>query len=227
LNRLAVLTPHIFPSDQFFNEKIKVRLRSNTREAEIYYSLDGSTPDKSSLKYTEPILVREKAVLSAIAFKDGYMASEISTSKFEPIEKLDGVQYRYYEGRWERLPNFLYLTPKRSGFVDRFQIDGLKHRDLYFGFVLQGFLSIETEGEYTFYVSSNDGSILLIDNTEIINNDGYHPTIEKSGHANLKIGKHLIELRYFQSGGGIDLNAYWSGPGFEKRELTAEDLSEK
>ena len=220
LKRLAVLAPRIFPVNQFFNEKINVSLTSNTKGADIYYTTDGTTPDKTSLKYIRPITIQEKSNLRAIAIKEGLIPSEISTSKYEAIEKSDKVQYKYYEGRWVALPNYLNLTPKRVGVTNMFKLDGLKYRDLHFGLVMHGFVSIKYEGDYTFFAASNDGSKILVDNREVVNNDGAHATVEKSGKVYLEKGTHLIELRYFQSGGGKDIKVSWQGPRFEKREMT-------
>ncbi|MDA9353604.1 PA14 domain-containing protein, partial [Flavobacteriaceae bacterium] len=44
-----------------------------------------------------------------------------------------------------------------------------------------GYISITTNGTYTFFTSSDDGSKLLIDGVEIVNNDGSHAAQERSG----------------------------------------------
>lgn len=227
LKRLSALSPSIFPADQFFNEKIKVKITTNTFGAEIYYTTDGTTPDKYSLKYKNPITIKENSILRALTIKDELVTSSESTSKYEVIEKLEGVQYKYYEARWIDVPNFINLTPKRVGVVNVFELAGLEHRELHFGLVMHGYLYIRNEGDYTFFASTNDGSKLLVDNIEVVNNNGVHPAIEKSGKVYLEKGMHLLELRYFQSGGGKDIKVSWQGPGFEKREMTKDDLSFK
>ena len=76
-------------------------------------------------------------------------------------------------------------------------------------------------GIINFLPQQNDGSRLLVDNREIINNDGAHPTIEKSGTVYLEKGTHLIEVRYFQAGGVKDLKISYEGPEIEKQEIPA------
>ncbi len=224
LNRLQVLSPHVFPTDQYFNKEIEVNLTSHTKGAKIYYTTDGSKPDKTSSNITKPINIQKTSNLRAIAIKDGYKSSEVSTSKFESIQKIAGVQYMYYESRWAKLPDFINLTPLRIGVVDKFSLADLKNRGSDFGLVMHGFLDIKNGGYYKFFASTNDGSMLLVDNREIINNDGAHPTIEKSGKVYLEKGTHLIEVRYFQAGGGKDLIISWEGPDIEKQEIPAEVL---
>ena len=225
LNTLMVLSPRVFPTNQFFNKEIEVSLTSHTKDAEIYYTTDHSKPDKTSLKYKRPITIQKTSNLRAIAIKDGYISSEESTSKYESIEKLAGVQYKYYEGRWEKLPDFINLTPSKVGVAKKFTLENLENMGSDFGLVMHGFLQIKKDGDYTFFASTNDGSKLLIDNIEIINNDGAHTTIEKSGKVYLNKGKHLIELRYFQAGGGKEIKVSWEGPGFKKTEIKENTLS--
>jgi len=73
----------------------------------------------------------------------------------------------------------------------------------------------------------NDGSKLYINGKEVINNDGGHPAIEKSGTIALKTGEYPFVLKYFQMGGGKKLRVSWQGPGFEKQEIDAKVLFHK
>ncbi|MBR0138011.1 MAG: lamin tail domain-containing protein [Erysipelotrichaceae bacterium] len=49
---------------------------------EIYYTLNGSVPDRNSRKYTGPITLTKTTALKAISYIDGMAASEISTSSY-------------------------------------------------------------------------------------------------------------------------------------------------
>jgi hypothetical protein len=225
LEKAQVLSPQISPKDQFFNKEIKVKLMSNTEGVAIYYSLDGSMPTKNSLKYKKPIHINKSEELKTIAIKDGYKDSKESYSNYEFIEELKGVQYKYYETKLEKLPRYMDLTPMRTGVVKKFTIEGIEQSKFNFTLVMHGFLKIKKAGSYQFFISSNDGTKLFIDHMEIINNDGTHGTIEKSGRVQLDIGTHLIEVRYFQAGGVKSLKVSWEGIGFEKHEMNEHDLS--
>ncbi len=67
----------------------------------------------------------------------------------------------YYEGAWQTLPDFSALRPLRRGVVARPSLD-LRARDTNFGVVFAGFLKTREAGEYTFWLSSDDGSRLLL-----------------------------------------------------------------
>ena len=56
-----------------------------------------------------------------------------------------------------------------------------------------GFIEIETQGDYTFYTTSDDGSKLYIDGIQVVNNDGYHSENVESGKISLSPGYHSIK----------------------------------
>jgi len=225
LEKALVLAPQIFLKDQFFNKRIDVKLESNTKGATVYYTLDGNKPNMNSLKYVKPIQIHNNAVLRTVAVKEGFANSLESNSKYKSIEKLKGVQYKYYDLKTEKLPNYMNLIPKRAGVIKKFSLDGIEQSEFNFALIFHAYLKVEKEGEYSFYLSSNDGSKLFIDHKEIVNNDGTHGSIEKSEKVKLNKGLHLIEVRYFQAGGVKSLKVSWQGPGFNKHEIDQHELS--
>ncbi len=98
-----------------------------------------------------------------------------------------------------------------------------KPRDQFFN-VLKASIDIPKSGTYTFYTASDDGSRLYIGETNVVNNDGPHGIVEKSGTIALSAGLHPIRVNYFDSGGGDGLSVSWQGPGIKKQEIPAERL---
>ncbi len=135
------------------------------------------------------------------------------------IEKLNGLNYTYYEGEWEKLPDFRRLTPVASGRAYDISFEGIARRGDNFGIHFAGFIRIEREGEYTFYTTSDDGSKVLIDDKEVVNNDGLHGTMEASGKVTLGSGNHRFDVLYFQRGGGKDLDVSFEGPQITKQHV--------
>jgi hypothetical protein len=83
-----VLRPVASPSSLVFETSQTVALSSETEDAEIYYTLDGTLPSTaSSLLYAEPFTVTETTAVRAIAVKNGMADSEIMTAMF--INKTD------------------------------------------------------------------------------------------------------------------------------------------
>ena len=92
-------------------------------------------------------------------------------------------------------------------FVD--QIEGFQ---LYDRYVLRwrGTISIDAPGSYGFKTASDDGSMLFIGATLVVDNDGNHGTRERSGHIDLDIGDHDIVILFFENWGGSSMMVSWT-----------------
>jgi hypothetical protein len=84
-----------------------------------------------------------------------------------------------------------------------------------------------SDGLYTFYLASNDGSYLYLDGKELIENDGNHGLVEEPDSVGLKAGYHSLEVKYMQCGGGKGLRVGWEGPGVTKVEIPPAVLFRK
>lgn len=75
---------------------------------------------------------------------------------------VSGLDYRCYEGAWwRRLPNFNHIAAVKTGVVDNFDI-AVRSRTNQVGLQFSGYIKVPRDGEYTFYVWSDDGSCLFI-----------------------------------------------------------------
>lgn len=136
---------------------------------------------------------------------------------------VNGVNYQYYEGSFTSLPVFSTLNSITSGTNSTFDIS-LATASTNFSFNFTGYISVPADGQYTFYTNSDDGSNLYIDNVLVVNNDGFHAPLEKSGTIGLKAGYHAISVGYFQQAGGTLLTVSSSGPGIAKQPIPASSL---
>ncbi len=73
----------------------------------------------------------------------------------------NGLDYAYYHGTWDNLPNFDALTPVKTGVLSNVSLTPATQGD-YFGFRYTGYLQVAVDGIYTFYTNSDDGSRLYI-----------------------------------------------------------------
>lgn len=203
-----------------FNSPVTVTLSTPTDGAEIRYTLDGSKPNKSSNLYTSPIVLERSTLLKVQSFKDGLVESPVVQRNFYIIDKnKNGLEFRYFEGSWQKLPDFKSLTEIRKGHVYDLVLERIEKRPAHFALEFIGYLKIEQPGEYSFYTISNDGSRLFIDNVEVVNNDGLHAGFEQQGKIDLKAGMHAIKLDYFDGGGSQELKVLYSGPGIQKQTI--------
>ncbi len=94
-----------------------------------------------------------------------------------------------------------------------------------FGLRFSGGLTVAADGTYTFYTNSDDGSRLYVDDHLVVDNDGPHGMVEKSGTIDLSAGDHDLLVTYYDQGGGDGLIVSWAGPGFAKQPIPTTVLS--
>ena len=125
------------------------------------------------------------------------------------------------------VPDFNTMTPIRTGRVNTIAL-GMQLKSDDFAVKFDGFISIPTTGNYTFYLKSDDGSKLYIDGQEVVNNDGLHNSNDEvSGSVNnLSAGDHSIWVTFFERGGDEVLNVNYSGPGINKQNIPANVLGD-
>lgn len=145
---------------------------------------------------------------------------------FEPNEtQATSFTYEYFEKdpaapEWKNLPDFAALKPVETGTVPNFTLQP-KHRGDNYAFRYRGPISIPQNGSYTFYLASDDGSRLYVDDQLVVDHDGLHPPREKSGSATLTAGPHQVRVEYFNRDGGQSLEVLWEGPGLAKGPLAS------
>ncbi len=226
-----VTTPYVVTDNKLFIGSTEISLECDTEGADIYYTLDGSEPTINSQLYVNPFSIEEttkikmrafvgnRASLPAVAvFKKAELAHSIDPGNLE-----QGVSYNYYVGSFNNVNDYSNIKPYKSGVVSKIDLDK-KDREQYFAFDFKGYINIPIDGLYTFYLISNDGSKLFIDNNIVINIDGLHPAIEEFKTVTLAAGKHAVAVKYFQNGGTNILKFMWEGPGLEKQEVPASVL---
>lgn len=89
-----------------------------------------------------------------------------------------------------------------------------------------GQFSVTQSGDYTFFLTSDDGSRLFIDGELIVDHDGLSNASTINGNATLSEGVHHIEIRYFENFGSARLDLDWSGPGFTRSQMRFDGAEE-
>ncbi|WP_197076778.1 RICIN domain-containing protein [Hymenobacter terrenus] len=140
-----------------------------------------------------------------------------------PADVTTGIEYTYFTGAWSQLPDFTTLAPVKKGALPNLSLSPKTRADD-FGFKFTGYIEVPTDGPYTFYTATDDGSQLYIGNRLVVNNDGLHGLLEKSGTIELQAGKHAFTVLYFEKAGSDALRVQYAGPGISRRLLPATAL---
>ncbi|MEU4388039.1 family 16 glycoside hydrolase [Promicromonospora sp. NPDC023805] len=98
-------------------------------------------------------------------------------------------------------PTIDYSTEADFGMGERFIAHALAN------------LSVPSAGNYEFRLTSDDGSRLVIDDAEVINNDGLHGAESKEGTVALEAGVHDLRVEYFDNTNDNILRLEWRPPG--------------
>ncbi|MEZ0542966.1 PA14 domain-containing protein [Fibrella arboris] len=198
-----------------------IKFVGNPTGSPIQVSLSGTYRDARNNPYSDQVTVG--AFSSIVLYKEIVVAPVTLRTPENPANTAAGLNYSYYEGSWNALPDFGALTATKTGTSNQADIS-LRSRDDNYGIRFTGYISVPTDGVYTFYTNSDDGSKLLIGTTEVVNNDGSHAEQERSGTIGLKAGVHALSILYYQGGGGQALAVSYSGPGIGKQTIPASAL---
>lgn len=145
-------------------------------------------------------------------------AQHIASYLLKDIQIEPFLQFRYYEGNWQKLPDFSQLKPKASGKAVNFDVN--VGRENQFAIRFTGLLQLPKNGDYTFHLRSDDGSRLLINQQEVVKVDGIHPVQFGKTKVRLAAGTHDLVVEFFEQGGGQELRLELEGPGIKRQPAT-------
>ena len=193
----------------FIGEK-KVEITCLDPSASIHYTTDGSIPTLESPKYDGNLVLTETTDLTLRVFRPTDKRSDIVKTHFEKTEyspattaapSNPGLKATWYDFKGKTCAEIAAAPVKKTYRVEDVTIPkGVK--SFIIGLTYKGYINIPEDGIYSFYLSSDDGSMLYIDGKQVIDNDGLHAPGEVTGQAALKQGYHPIEVQYFDHGGG-------------------------
>lgn len=107
-----------------------------------------------NVEYEGPELPRQRIT-------DSVLVRAVSKPASGKADYGAGVNYRCYEGAWGMLPNFSTHHPAKTGVAPNFDLN-VRTRDEAVGLEFNGFITIPRDGLYTFHLTSDDGSRLLV-----------------------------------------------------------------
>ncbi|WP_375326123.1 alkaline phosphatase family protein [Flagellimonas sp. GZD32] len=231
--------PKILPDAGYFEpaggvfkaDSVGVVIQNPNNVGEIRYTIGAEVPSmENSQAYQDTFYLRETSIIKAGIFQQGQLVSTIAEGNFRivPESKEDAVKFQTYEvSGIVKLPDFTTLNPSYEGFVTEFSHKQALSEDKpqeEIAVVFESYLDILEEGNYTFFTNSDDGSKLYINGTEIVDNDGDHGVMERSGSLDLTKGKHLVRVEFFNGGGGYHLDVKYKGPNTAKQIIPANHL---
>lgn len=206
------------------DEPVEVRLvPAGSDAAEVRFTLDGSDVTEDSQPYSEPLGITEPVIIQTRSFntRGGSLLAwrEIKKVEYlpavEPTNPEPGLLCHVYAGAFSTVGEMNHR--RASGTVE---VEGI---DLSpapapngFGFEFIGYLRVEKDGVYTFWLGSDDGAVLILDGKVAVDNDGKHQARWREAPIALRSGFHELRLLYFDAAGEKSLELEWKAPGGER-----------
>ncbi|MCR5357558.1 MAG: chitobiase/beta-hexosaminidase C-terminal domain-containing protein [Lachnospiraceae bacterium] len=174
-----------------------ITLSCTTKGAEIYYTLNGSTPSKSSEKYTSPIQITKDMVdktitLKAIAVADGYEDSDVAEYQYTVVDSLERVELDKdtltldREGQSETLSAVVY---DEDGNEDKYARVTWTSSDSKIATVSYG--TVTAKGDGTAIITAQSGELSADCVVTVAIADTEAPLIELPGDPPLEIGSKI------------------------------------
>lgn len=204
-----------------FQGQATIDFPRNTNRRPIVFTLDGTVPTAQSPVFTKPMTVTKDTVINA-AYVAGGRIGDVTTVSFkkfvaQPLDTyLQGTTASYFYGTYSKVAEYAKLKPTRTEIIPNFDISRAK-KDEFFAVRYDGYLKVPKAGVYTFWLSSDDGSILSLDGTTAIDFDGLHGPSIKSGRLSLPATYIPFRLDFFQNGGAQLLKLEVEGPGIPRQ----------
>lgn len=191
----------------------------------IRYTSDNTTPALTSSKFNRENLFSGPLTLNVKAFTPRSKYDQTATAKFmlgkAPTPNLSaknfepgGLAYSYYQGEWDRIPNFKTLKPTKTGVASKgFNVSRLPSKTN-FACTFDGLIEIKEEGYYVFMLNADDGAKFYLADKLLIDYDGLRTyRTAQSFLIPLKKGFYPIKIDYFQKDKQADMRIRYITPG--------------
>ena len=111
-----------------------------------------------------------------------------------------------------------------TGLATNFDVDALQrqwtpHDTGTYAVRYSGTVNVPYEGLFTFYLSTEGGSALWVDDILVVNNDGWHGFQERMGNSYLTPGYHDIRILFFKYMQGNGFTVAVSEQNFPKQPI--------
>jgi len=215
--------------------KFTLQNQSTMLHSKTYYTLNGHVPTECDREYTKSleflIPKSERRELKTIVISaTGKRSVPTRTVMFNydlfPPVSISGLKtgiiYRTYPLDPEDTDQVQLITS--IGVLNDFHIDSLRNALKKFKIVYEGYINVQADNIYTFFLSAKNNNKLFIDGHSIIDDNGNFSRIENMGAAPLQKGYHKFKLEYTTEGNLTNIPIYFQTIGGERRTIPPDLL---
>ncbi|WP_293946823.1 MULTISPECIES: family 20 glycosylhydrolase [unclassified Sphingobacterium] len=205
-----------------------LKIENELPENAIHYTIDGSLPTQNSPVLTDSLIVKKEGTIRFATISSSGAKSELYQVNLkndswkrgvsESLKNINpGLTATFFKG------TFINTASITGDTVRKEIIENIHLRDTIkmpaFGAKICGYLYVKEKGIYNFYFTCDDGGVLRIHNQVVVDNDGQHAPIMKSGQMALESGYHPITVDFLEAGGGFTLKLQYSVNGSKVTDI--------
>lgn len=207
-----------FAQENVFIGSTDFMVKSPLPDMTIHYTLDSSIPSLNSPSLSKPVTISQPTLLKMALFSSSGVRGEIYSLNFKPttLKKAVTVKNPTAGLRCDFFDKYYKNTLEIKGTpYEIFVVENIKapKETNAFGLKFNGYIDIPETGIYSFFFNCDDGGVLYIAGETVVDNDGQHSAVMKSGQAALEKGLQPFQLDFLEGGGGYTLKLQYSFNG--------------
>lgn len=191
----------------------------------LRYTSDGTAPTTDSAVAPESLVIDKTQRLRLAYFlPDGTKSDETVLDAV----KLEGpratsltqttFQRRMISGKFDACPKESAFANAATSVANSVGLQGTPE-DKPYALDFKGWFLADRDGDYTFSLTSDDGSMLWLAGAQVVDNDGPHGAAVQRGRVRLQRGVYPLQVRYFEAGGAHSLSLEVTSPDGKTRKL--------
>ena len=199
---------------------IRTNISNHSKDFAIY-DIDADQAEGNNLAASKTALQQKMKDKVLQVRTDGDYSRPYSSENVPPATPsatVNGLEFKAFTGTWDWVPETTLLSPTSTGTCTNLDLNK-RSQDDNIALEFTGYMSILTDGNYTFQMTSdssvgsnNSGAMLWIHDAHIIDDDFNHDGSTQSGSMRLKAGLHPIRVLYKHATGSHDISLQYSGP---------------
>ena len=216
-----------FAEENVFVDKATLRIKKPLDSYLLRYTTDGTPPLPTSPELPDGLIITRPQSVKLAAFTPSGVRGDVYTLRYQqqayatPVtvsSAQPGLQCHYFKKAFRETGQMKQQTADSTYTINTLVVPKSVNAPS-FGIQFRGYLTVPETGVYSFFYTCDDGGILRIADRMVVDNDGNHFPIEKSGQVALSQGAHPFEADFIEGGGGFTLKLKYSLNGSEPMDI--------
>ncbi|GAB4050851.1 family 20 glycosylhydrolase [Spirosoma litoris] len=216
-----------FAEENVFVDKATLRIKKPLDSYILRFTIDGSQPQATSTELPTELSISKPQTVNVAAFTPSGIRGDVYSLRYQqqtyatPVgtaSSVAGLSCLYFKKYFKETKLMKQQTADSSYVINNVVVPKSVNAPS-FGIQFRGYLTVPETGVYSFFYTCDDGGILRIADRMVVDNDGNHFPIEKSGQVALQKGAHPFEADFIEGGGGFTLKLKYSLNGSEPMDI--------